>query len=221
MKLFGNYRGWSVENLLPHLEDYPLRLRWGGAKVADAINGQVQLLNGVEQLQAFQGHCVSTVDWTTSLQWAEFWVSDGHLVLGRNFHHTQGKDIVVPTDRRWAEKNFWSLYKPSIGEWRIHVLKGKAIAHSKKFYHPSTPEPTTAPIVRARRLGYHMEHHTLPPVALKRLGVAAAAACGYELGAVDILEHGPGQWSVLEINSCPAIKDNYTITRYVEALKTL
>lgn len=236
MQILGHERG-TAQALLAPLADVDIKLRWGAAQVPDAINGRVHLLNGLEQLTRFRAAGVPTPDFTASLVEAEGWVRNGDIVLGRSLWHTQGKDIVLPGDRRWRARDYWVKYWCYTSqEWRFHILFGRSIGRGQKRYTGPTPEeltkrPSLLAIrkratrginIRSRRLGWTIDHTAEPPEICRETAKAAAYAVGYELGAVDLLygDAGNGQdVRVLEINSRPAIRDNYTIEQYSKYLR--
>ena len=216
----------SLKQLAKALEDYPIRLRWGGPKVLDAVNGSAKLLNAIGQLQVMQDAGVLVPEFTTSLKTAQKWFdTDGKMVLGRLNNHTQGRDIVWANQgviantarRQWRESDLWTVYIPAISEWRIHILHGSSIARGLKHWSGEGPEPQNHPIVRSRRKGWHIRHDVAPQEAIRIAAKAAVKAVGYDLGAVDLIETANGIM-VLEVNSRPAIRDNYTVAAYTKAL---
>lgn len=234
MQILGHTRG-SILGLADRLRDCNVRLRWGGQQVANAINGSAHLHDGLEQLKVFAEKGVPTVQFTTDPKVRDQWVAEGKIVLGRNLNHTQGFDIVYPGMSRkaniaWNKRDFWTVYKPSLQEWRMHIVNGHSIARGLKHFAPEPGETkplagTLAKVlVRSRRLGWHMRHDIVPPKGLRDLAKNAVKAVGYDLGAVDVLQHGDGKtvpltYSVLEVNSRPAIRDDYTLAAYEKALR--
>lgn len=242
MNLYGRAEG-TILALQASLADCDVGLRWGGSRVpGQVINGQVHLLNGLEQLQAFEAAEVScpkfTTNITTAALWADGGIELGSPIFGRKFAHSQGKDIIsfgpgetnplyfynARRKRAWASSDFWVRYVPSVREWRFHILRSGgtylSIGRALKVWRGEGPEPPEGTIlVRSRRLGWHLDHSVKPPAALRDLAKRACEACAYELGAVDILELADGTGCVLEVNSRPALRDPYTLTVYTNALK--
>lgn len=218
MVLHGHVKG-SVLGLTERLRDSPVQLRWGGPMVAGAVNGQCHLLNGLEQLQRFKDAGVETVDFTARLLEARL-RSRTELLLGRKLNHTQGKDIKLVAQRRWEDSDYWTLYVPAVWEWRVHILNGKSIARGLKVWAGEGPELATHPKIRSRRLGWRLNHKPDLPKIIREAAKAAVAAVGYDLAAVDILQTEDGP-VVLECNSRPAIRDEYTLTQYTKALGSL
>jgi hypothetical protein len=237
-----------IMQVAERLVDQPnIHLRWGGDFMIGAINGSCPLLNGLQQLQRFTANNVPTVEYTTDPVIRDQWMLANHIIFGRKLHHTQGKDIVVPGHKgncmrtighvkctckaarrtaKWLTSDFWVKYIASAAEWRMHILKvpGReqkvvSIARGLKTYS-SASKPADNPIIRSRRLGWTLQHTEMPPKGLRQLAKQAMLACGYDLGAVDILVLPDSTFKVLEVNSRPAVRDEYTIEKYVSALRT-
>lgn len=231
MRIYGHASG-SVLALAERLADCPIGLRWGGAFAPGAINGEVHLLDGLQQLQALALAQVPHVELITDRLDAQLRAAQGIVLLGRKRNHTQGKDIRWSNVqqrrgsplRPWYRSDFWTVFTPSIAEWRFHILKGSSIARAQKVEMPlpQRNEFMREFPIRARRLGWHMRHDIDPPKRLRELAKAAVAACKYELGAVDLLQTtAEGEGLVLEVNSRMALRDEYTLSRYATALRAL
>lgn len=226
MRIYGHNTGLILQ-LAEQLRDVDVGLRWGGPQVAGAINGDVHLMDGLEQLQVLQTKRIKVPEFIV-----RFPTQPGEDWLGRRRHHTQGRDIIpvgsrIRGRRNWQNSDYFVRYIPNVvREWRFHILKGASIARGLKYYiglrnnAGPIPEPEH-PIIRSRRLGWHLRHDIDPPKALREQAKAAVEAVGYDLGAVDILELEDGTGCVLEVNSRPAIRDEYTIDKYASALRAL
>ena len=227
MQIYG-HRSGSILELERRLHDCPVSLRWGGNMVAGAINGQAHLLDGLEQLTVLRGKDIPTPEFINQAQMQQHRF-DGtfgsDLWLARKCQHSQGKDIIpvgqrVRGRRPWQRSDFFVKYIPNVvREWRFHIVDGKCIARATKVWAGNGPEPTNAPIIRSRRLGWHMRHDIKPNKLLREAAKAAVAAVGYDLGAVDLLELNDGSAVILEVNSRPAIRDEYTLAAYEAALR--
>ena len=219
MQIHG-HRSGSILTLAERLSDCPVALRWGGNQVSGAINGAASILDGLSQLVALKAAGVPVPEFTTNAADAT-----GGLWLARKRDHSQGKDIipvgtVIRRRRKWQDSDFFVRYISNVArEWRIHVVDGLSIARATKVWAGSGTEPTTAPIIRSRRLGYHMRHDIKSPKLVRETAKAAVKAVGYDLGAVDLLELTDGSVVVLEVNSRPAIRDEYTLAAYAAALR--
>ena len=218
----------SITQLAARLTDCEISLRWGGNRVAGAINGEVKLLNGLEQLQIFKEKGVPCPEFLLPNTPITLPIEGGVVWLARKAEHTQGRDILVvggPRERgrrRWPNSDFFVKYIPDVvGEWRFHILKGESIARGQKFWAGNGPEPTVVPTIRSRRNNWHIRHDSKPPKGLRALAKKAVEAVGYDLGAVDILQLADGSGVVLEVNSRPAIRDEYTLGQYEKAFRKL
>lgn len=223
MQIHG-HRSGSILTLAERLEDCPVAVRWGGDQVAGAINGRTHLLDGLEQLQTLQSKGVRVPEFIVNPDYSIPMPTDG-LWLARQRNHSQGKDI-IPVGakfrgrRKWQASDFFVKYVEGVvREWRFHVVAGRCIARATKVWAGVGDEPTNAPIIRSRRLGWHMRHDIKPNKLLREVAKSAVEAVGYELGAVDLLELANGEAIVLEVNSRPAIRDEYTLAAYEAALR--
>jgi|SRR5579859_161272 len=225
MQIHG-HRSGSILVLEQRLQDCPIQLRWGGNRVAGAINGQAAILDGLDQLQVLQAASIRVPEFIVNQDYSIPMPADG-LWLARKRNHSQGKDIIpvglkIRGRRSWQRSDFFVKYIPNVArEWRFHILAGKCIARATKVWAGDGPEPTDPPIIRNRHLGWHMRHDIKPNKLLRETAKAAVIAVGYDLGAVDLLELANGEAVVLEVNSRPAIRDEYTLAAYEAALRAL
>lgn len=178
-----------------------------------------------EQLRRFRSVGLRTPEYTQSLPEATSWIREGHTVLGRREAHTQGRDIAwasptVRPGRRWVTRDWWCRYVPAAEEWRIHVFDNRVIARGKKVYTGTGAHSELGGVtIRSRRNGWTLEHHTNPTDPIRDAAKAAVESCGYTYGAVDLLVTDTGDVVVLEVNRLPAVRDDYTLARYVEAIR--
>jgi hypothetical protein len=202
---------------------------WGTSGPRFHLNGQPRV-DGLEQLRRFREGGLLVPEFTTDPREAMGWVRDtDSLVFGRNFLHTQGRDIVGPGRRAkshgrfyrpWLQKQFWVKVIPDvIEEWRIHVFKGKSIARGLKHL---VETPRRAMPVRNRENGWYIRHDIDPPKGVRPLAKIAVELCGYDFGAVDILVTNKDNNTattvyVLEVNKAPGI-DLYTASAYASAI---
>jgi len=223
VQIYG-HRSGSILELERRLHDCPVSLRWGGNMVAGAINGQAHLLDGLQQLETLRTAGIRVPEFIVNPDYS-IPMPTGGLWLARKREHSQGKDIIpvgqrIRGRRPWQRSDFFVKYIPNVvREWRFHIVDGKCIARATKVWAGNGPEPTNAPIIRSRRLGWHMRHDIKPNKLLREAAKAAVAAVGYDLGAVDLLELNDGSAVILEVNSRPAIRDEYTLAAYEAALR--
>ncbi len=217
MNIFGKTTP-SVVALCERLQDVAGSIRWGGFKIAEGFNGQCNLYNGLQQLTKFRQATLPTIEFTADLNIARQWVAAGSIVLGRRTNHTQGRDIILPNNRHWEYRDYWTKYEPAIEEWRFHIFKGLSIGRGRKA-NMHTPYGETHPIIRSRRRGWHIDHDSEPPKGIRKIAKDAVKTLGYDFGAVDIICTAPDTFKVLEVNARPALRDEYTLSAYEKAIR--
>jgi len=222
VKIFGKQTE-SIVALAARLPDVEVGVRWGGPNVPGALNGG-RLLDGWEQLEALHAAGVPHPAYSNELQDALDTVRAGGVVMGRRTDHTQGKDIRfsdrprVRGQRKWQNSDYFVEWEQSIREWRFHIFRGESIGRGLKVCGDLGLTGWGARI-RSRRLGWTLDHKPKPDKALREAAKAAVAAVGYDFGAVDLLELTDGMPCVLEVNSRPALRDEYTLSCYAEAIR--
>lgn len=221
MKIYGR-QTTSILDLASKLENVNIGVRWGGDVVGDdALNGGCYLLNGFEQLSAFETNSVKCPLFTLQRNIAEQWASEGKTIFGRKLNHTQGRDIRISSaprqrgHRHWLNSDYYVLYVPALAEWRFQIFKGKSILRAKKELPSGTD---TQYMIRSRRNGYRFRYDVAPKDALREAAKKAVNAVGYDFGAVDVLETENGP-VVLEVNSRPALRDESTLNAYANAIR--
>lgn len=137
--------------------------------------------------------------------------------LGRDFSHTQGRDIVLCMQEADAErtpKDYYVEYVPTQREYRVHVAFGEVIKTSEKVL---TDPSQSCGYIRNHGHGYTFRQ---PRTKLGSLGQAvsvdAVRALGLDFGAVDLIIGDDSQTYVLEVNTGPACNRS-TAEAYVKA----
>ena len=188
-----------------------LAIHWGS--VGSGLNGK-PAVQGSDQLQRLKDADINVPDFTLDPETAAFWVAKGLMVFGRLDNHTQGKDILGPTQAEFYNRDYWVKMIPNITEeWRIHVVGERSVARGKKIF---TGRASVPPCVRSRRRGWTMIHNVEPSQALRQAARAAVVALGYNFGAVDLVLTDKSEVFVLEVNKQPGL-DNYTANSYAAA----
>ena len=186
--------------LAPELEGW---VRWGNQ--GDGING-MRKLSGPEQLDKIAAAGVVVPNHSPSPVLG---------YVGRDLYHTQGRDIALPHQRQYSNKEWYVEWVKSFQEWRIHIFNGRSIARGVKHY---VGDKELEYEIRSRRRGWRLRHDIDPPEAVREAARKAVLALGYVFGAVDVLVRDPDDVPVvLEVNSAPGL-DNYTATKYAEAI---
>lgn len=134
------------------------------------------------------------------------------VLLSRNEQHSKGRDITVVLEgwqvpaRVAAGASYFTKYVPSQGEFRVWVGNAGSLAVYEKRL---TEHGNCKKIGRNRANGFtfHSVERENSPQNLRRLAVAAVRALHLDFGAVDILQIGANEFSVLEVNSAPGVAD--------------
>lgn len=148
--------------------------------------------------------------------------ADSGTVLGRNFNHTQGRDVVVAhtlQEARLANSQFFVAYIPKVREYRLHVFGDRVIyTQVKRLEHPEQADPNA--VVWNHKNGYAL--NTQEGLRLNQTRIEAAvkavAALGLDFGAVDLIVDEKGQEYVLEVNTAPGLEAK-SLRAYVEAFR--
>lgn len=134
-----------------------------------------------------------------------------HPVLGRDFKHTRGRDVVViPTANSPVPyKDYYVSLIPKVREYRVWAYRRKAISvYEKVQAHPPRGfrGRSTPPEVWNYARGYAFKFFPEAPENLRTLGAAAVHALGLDFGAVDVIEDAAGSLYVLEVNTAPGVE---------------
>ena len=217
-----------------------IALCWGARNYrADAtlvFNG-VARKDAREQLTLMFEAGLTVPTWTDDIEHAKQWVRDGLRVWGRSWIHTRGTDIIGSgykiirnkTTRKlseawnpnWLKREWWVQVIPTdqiAEEWRIHIFQGRSIGRALKV---QTGEPQRIQPVRNRDNGWTMVHNVDPVLPLKNAAALAVKSLGYNFGAVDLFLLNDGRIVVLEVNSAPALRSDYTMNAYKTALERI
>jgi hypothetical protein len=212
--------GEGARKLTPRLEDVGGSFYWGRPHCHSKF----------EELKRLQEAGVRVPPFTSDLTVAKQWEAQGISTFGRNWEHTQGKDIVGRDSAQWPYKNYWVQIIPNVlQEWRIQVFDGKCIGQGLKFYVESTVTRRTTLPIRNRSTGWRMEHASSPPGELVEESLKVVKAMGFLYGAVDalwakiqstnVLPFSPTHVPyILEINCRPGM-DDWTADQYARAIR--
>lgn len=231
----------SAQTLRNTLQDIntniDIHVGWGTRNIP--VQDKRIVLNGVnrkdarEQLDAFAVANLLTPIWTDNVETAKNLVREGNHIWGRRWIHTRGTDIIGsgyrPAAKRknkvlvesfnpnWLRREWWVKVIPAAeirNEWRIHIFQGRSIGRGLKVL---TGETQRIQPVRNRDNGWTMVHNVEPNAAVKTAASKAVAAVGYNFGAVDLIELNNDNVVILEVNSAPALRSDYTIAAYKNA----
>lgn len=240
----GNPSAQTLRNAVGNINTtFNIHAGWG-ARYIPLKDGLV-ILNGVarrdarEQLEMLAAANLNTPQWTADINVAKEWVLSGSRVWGRNWIHTRGTDIigsgyvkVVKINRtksesryvfnpRWLQREWWVKVIDNDlirNEWRIHIFQGRSIGRGLKV---QTGDTQRIQPVRNRDNGWTMVHNVEPSATVKNAAAQAVKAVGYNFGAVDLFEMQDDSIVVLEVNSAPALRSDYTIAAYTTAFSRI
>jgi hypothetical protein len=175
----------------------------------------------------------SIPEFTTSIEVAKAWVSQGHTVLGRKEHGSAGKDIAFFDEdpEGFLVADLWLQYKKKKSEYRLHFIGNEIVMIQQKVLPKNDPDGNPIPKgsvdfrVRTHRTGFiFIKQDVNPPSvvikeATKAWGVLKDA--GLSFGAIDVIYNAPldKAW-VLECNTAPGLEAT-SIDTYAAKLKEL
>jgi glutathione synthase/RimK-type ligase-like ATP-grasp enzyme len=194
-------------------------------RVAPAdIKGRVafKLREGTDKLtqfRRFQDAQVSAPDHTTDIAVAREWVTQGPVVCRTLLRGSEGRGIVVAeTVDQVVAAPLYTRYVKKKKEFRVHVLHGEVIdVQEKRRRSEFDGERDTR--IRNVANGYvFCRGNITEPADLRANAIAAVAALGYTLGAVDIVyNERSNSLYVLEVNSTPGMEGT-TVENYANKI---
>lgn len=163
------------------------------------LNGNAGTFNKLEELQRMSQAGVRTPPFSADGRGLTF------PLLGRQLHHTKGKDIIPifgPRELEFARRGasqFFTQYVPLDTEFRVWAYRRRNIGtYQKVFKYPTNYKRFGC----NNENGFAFEHRDFQP-ALLDLASRALEALGLDFGAVDVLRSSNGQDYVLEVNTAP------------------
>lgn len=219
-------RGPSARALRVALRGTRGLVNWTGAPLEGAINARTET-NKLAQLERLRNAGIPTPEFDTSPH--ESW-------LGRTSYHAGGMDFLDGT--RPQAPDFWTKPVKSTSEYRVHVFRmpgGRTgdpasfaavrVGWKSRDDSLATAQQSSDVLVpvRSRRFGWKLAYYSTPPAGhtdLILLSRWAVAVLGWDFGAVDVLKTRNGLM-VLEANSCPGLKDQFTLDTYVRGIRAL
>ena len=228
---YGKNTGVSGRALGTALEGRRGLVNWTGAPLREALNERVTT-DKLDQLELLKLGDVPIPEFSTSRvqDWA-----------GRTRFHTKGRDF-QPRARRGrvgTTPDFWVKMYPSKAEWRMHVCRipGKPQSRPDSYEVFRTGQKVRGETdargvewegfpIRSRDFGWALKYWrtgTRPNCLAKFVTAAkwAVSCLHWDFGAVDLLQLENGSPMVLEVNSCPSLRDDNTLRAYAERLGAL
>jgi len=181
-----------------------------------------QSVNKLSQYQWFKNNNIPALEWTDSVNIANGWLDEGHVVFGRKYLRAScGKGIVVyePEGEEKLEVHpVYTKYKKKKREFRVHVFKDQVVSVvEKKRKKEFDGERDTK--IRNVANGYvFVQQNVVEPDGLRELALQAAQVSQSDFRGVDIgYNRLKNELFVIEVNSAPGIQGN-NINRYLEAI---
>jgi hypothetical protein len=218
-------RGPSARALREKLADIPGTLNWSGSVLRgeDVINAATTT-HKLDQLQRLRSSDLPCIPFSTD-------PVDGWF--RRSNYHAGGRDF--RTDARGIrDADFYTHPIKSTAEYRVHVFRmpgsergfpgGYRVVRIGWKIKPDAPTPLPPFPIRSRRYGWKLRYYAIPDnirnPELKTLSKWAVAVLGWDFGCVDVLKSDDGL-RILEVNSCPGLRDEITLNTYVKGIEAL
>jgi hypothetical protein len=176
------------------------------------LNLPEHVSNAANKLRAFrilQQADVATVPFTTDVQTAHQWLSEGDSVYARHrltAHSGVGIQIYEPGHTIATRAPLYTRGVENHGEYRVHVVTGQVIDYTKKRRHHGDAPDDEQEQVRNLDSGWVYSRENLRRLErIEQLAIRAVAALHLDFGAVDIIKDENGDVFVLEVNSAPGL----------------
>lgn len=218
-----------------------LILNWGGeadptAPNSVVLNRQAARRTAMNKLTAFAVLAAANVNipkvWTSAEDAAE-WRSQqtprsNPIILARRTATGQGGEgitIVRNAEPIPAGNQLYTQYIRKRAEYRIHVIKGEAVAVQQKRRRNGDAGDSSTSLIRNHANGWVFCTDNIGEPAdvqaCKDIAVAAVNALTLDLAAVDVIIGHDGNAYVLEANTKPGLDSPTVLAAYVAALTPL
>ena len=225
---------------------------WGNSSIPNwAVGDHPQWILGNPRSVATMAHKIRcfqqlshaglpTLLFTSDKQVAQTWMNEGYMVYARTIltgHSGEGLYLCQPSlgDTLPDAPLYTRDYRTPFKEYRIHIVMGDVIDRTMKrrMSDGSMAEHGFRNIDGRERLQVRTYENgwvfarddMLWDESLGRTAAQAVAACGSNIGAVDMI----AKWendrlrdhAIIEINSAPALRSETTLRAYTNALRPL
>lgn len=217
-------KGPSARALRAALHGVRGLVNWTGAPLEGAINARTET-NKLNQLDRLRSASIPTPEYSTE-------PVDGWLP--RTSYHQGGLDFARLGGP--DAPDFWTKPVKSSAEYRVHVFRmpgaragdpagfaAVRVGWKTRVDDDAAEQPDVLVPIRSRRFGWRLAYYAAPPAGhtdLILLSRWTVAVLGWDFGAVDVLKTRKGLM-VLEANSCPGLKDQFTLDTYVRGIRAL
>lgn len=214
-------------------------INWGSSRcpyrIAHVINKPTKVAIAANKLSAFMHladyneanpkNQVRIPEFTTSKYVAEKWMEEGHDVCSRavlSGNNGEGLIISKDKDKHPDYAPLYTLYKPKMKEYRIHVINGAVVAIQRKVW-PAGRKKKDAGDFKARNYvdGFVFQTEKvkdLPSNDIITQAKRAVKALGLDFGGVDVIWNKQENLTyILEVNTAPGIEGS-DIKIYADSL---
>lgn len=178
--------------------------------------------NKLKAFKKLQEANVSIPEFTTSLQQAQAWLTQGCRVLARTkIASSEGEGIVDLQTAPNTSAPLYVKYIKKAREFRLHTFKLGGLVLPIRTQEKLRKNGEQSNIIRNTANGYVFCNpvSTVPTQVIEQ-GIRAISALELDFGAVDIIWNNHQQRAyVLEVNTAPGIEGS-TITAYANAIKS-
>lgn len=172
--------------------------------------------------RAFTEHNVRTPEWTTDINQARQWATDGSTIVCRtilNGHSGRGI-VLASTPEAVVPCQLYVKYKKKKKEFRVHVFNGRVIdvAEKRKIAKERRPDQFDGYIRNHSNGWIFARENIVKPDDLDSISIAAVGALGLDFGAVDVIwNERDNACYVLEVNTAPGLEGT-TLENYARAI---
>jgi len=172
---------------------------------------------------------VNIPDWTTDVNEAKRWYSEGNDVVVRNIlqgHSGAGLELVqykedVPPSNAIPRAPLYTKYMKKRDEFRVHVMSGVPILVQRKANKYGV-KPSNYQIRNHDNGFVYTISDVDPDESVISHAVNAVTVLGLDFGAVDVIwNQRKKKATVLEVNTACGLAGETTLARYVESFKAL
>lgn len=172
------------------------------------------------QYNWFKQQGLSALEFTTDIQQAKRWCSEGETVFGRRYLNSScGKGIhIFESPEGVIYCPVYTKYKKKKREFRVHVFKDSVVSVVEKRKKTSWTDQRETK-VRNLANGYiFCQEVSNEPAGLRELALAAAKVSPSDFRGVDIgYNEKKNDLFVIEVNSAPGITGS-NINKYVQGI---
>lgn len=135
----------------------------------------------------------------------------------------EGIQVVRQGEPLPAGAPLYTEYVRKLAEYRVHVMKGEAIAVQQKRAVRGHDHTEDQLLIRNHGNGWVFSVENVDSYAeqAKELAVKATAALGLDFAAIDLIRRSSGELMVLEANTKPGLESPTVLAAYVNKLSQL